>query len=188
MIDPRRACAVILLAEVTMNDIRRPEDDRGQNEIRRLAEIAQHRGISIAVAESLTSGLLASEVGKGENAGKWFAGGVVAYLYDIKQNVLGVEPNLDPCSPECAEQLAAGVRDLMDADLAVSTTGVGGPDPSDGHPPGTVYLGWATSSGVGHLRLELGDEPEQVLPAAVDAAITLLADTVNRAEHAGDTP
>ncbi|HBU42890.1 MAG TPA: damage-inducible protein CinA, partial [Microbacterium sp.] len=66
-----------------MNDIRRPEDDRGQNEIRRLAEIAQHRGIRIAVAESLTSGLLASEVGKGENAGKWFAGGVVAYLYDI---------------------------------------------------------------------------------------------------------
>ena len=65
MIDPRRACAVILLAEVTMNDIRRPEDDRGQNEIRRLAEIAQHRGIRIAVAESLTSGLLASEVGKG---------------------------------------------------------------------------------------------------------------------------
>lgn len=152
------------------------------NDIRRLAEIAQHRGIRVAVAESLTSGLLASEVGKGQNAAEWFAGGVVAYLYNIKQNVLGVEPNLDPCSPECAEQLAAGVRDLMDADVAVSKTGVGGPEPSDGHPPGTVYLGWASASGVGHVRLDLGDEPEEVLPAAVDAAITLLADAVHASE------
>jgi nicotinamide-nucleotide amidase len=171
-----------------MNDIRRPEDDQGQDDIRRLAEIAQHRGIRVAVAESLTCGLLASEVGKGQNAAEWFAGGVVAYLYDIKQNVLGVAPNLDPCSPGCAEQLAVGVRDLMNADVAVSTTGVGGPDPSDGHPPGTVYLGWADPTGVGHLRLNLGDHPEEVLPAAVDAAIRLLADTVEKSEHAGETP
>lgn len=155
---------------------------RGRDDIRRLAEIAQRRGVRIAVAESLTSGLLASEVGKGEHAGVWFAGGVVAYLYDIKQNVLGVEPNLDPCSPECAEQLAMGVRELMDADVAVSTTGVGGPGPSDDHPPGTVYLGWAGPTGVGHLRLDLGDEPEEVLPAAVDAAIELLADIADQLE------
>lgn len=178
---PWRTSAVILLAEVTMNDIRLADDDRGQDAIRRLSEIAQHHRLRIAVAESLTSGLVASEVGKGEKAGQWFAGGVVAYLYDVKQHVLGVEPDLDPCSPECAEQLAAGVRQLLDADIAVSTTGVGGPEPADGHPPGTVYLGWATATAAGHVRLHLGDEPDDVLPAAVDAAVALLADTAERA-------
>ena len=51
----------------------------------------------------------------------------------------------------------------------------------DGHPPGTVYLGWATATAAGHVRLHLGDEPDDVLPAAVDAAVALLADTAERA-------
>lgn len=145
------------------------------DDIQRLARAAQDHGLRIAVAESLTSGLLAAEVGKGEHAGTWFAGGVVAYLMEIKDTVLGVDPALDPCSPECAEQLASGVRRLMTADIAVSTTGVGGPGPDNGHPPGTVFLGWSAGAHTGHVRLALGTEPDEVLPAAVDAALTLLA-------------
>lgn len=60
------------------------------DDIQRLARAAQDHGLRIAVAESLTSGLLAAEVGKREHAGTWFAGGVVAYLMEIKDTVLGV--------------------------------------------------------------------------------------------------
>ncbi len=88
--------------------------------------------------------------------------------------MLGVPPGIDPCSPACAEQLAAGVRAVMDADLAVSTTGVGGPDPEDGHAPGTVYLGWATRDAGGHRRLRIDGDPAQVLERTVAEAVALL--------------
>jgi nicotinamide-nucleotide amidase len=144
-------------------------------DIERLSDLARERDLRVAVAESLTSGQLASTVGAGADASEWFAGGIVAYLTDVKERVLGLTPGTDPCSAACAEQLATGARDLFEADLCVSTTGVGGPDPEGGHAPGTVYLGWATADAVGHRRLALTGEPEEVLAATVEAAVRLLA-------------
>ncbi|WJL96865.1 CinA family protein [Microbacterium sp. ET2] len=142
-----------------------------------LAQRAQDRGARLAVAESLTCGLLASTIGKGESAQEWFAGGVICYALDVKERLLGLEPGTDPCSPECAEQLARGVRQLIVADVAVSVTGVGGPQPSDGHPAGTVYVGWADDTGTGHRMLELDtDDPGEVLEASVDAALHVFLD------------
>lgn len=135
----------------------------------------------MAVAESLTSGAVASAVGRGEGAGGWFAGGVVAYLLRVKEAVLGVRSGIDPCSAECAEQLALGVRQRLDADVAVSTTGVGGPDPEDGHAPGTVYIGWATAHGAGHRLLQIEGPPERVVEESVAAAVEMLAELVERA-------
>lgn len=150
------------------------------DDIQRLARAASRRGIRIAVAESLTSGLLASKVGEGEDAASWFAGGVVAYLTEVKESVLGLEPGVDPCSRECAEQLADGVRSLMSADFAFSTTGVGGPDPEDGHAPGTVCLGWATDEGTSSEVLHFDGGPDEVLTRTVEASLRLLADLVER--------
>lgn len=147
--------------------------------IDQLSRAARERGLTVAVAESLTSGLLASEVGKGENAGEWFSGGVVAYRMPVKTGVLGVPEGTDPCSAECATALAAGVRELLGTDIAVATTGVGGPDPEDGHAPGTVYLGWATAEGSGAHHLQLDGDPEDVLSDTVDHALQIL---VNLAE------
>lgn len=144
-------------------------------DLERLSELARDRGLRMCVAESLTSGGLASTVGAGENASEWFAGGIVAYFTEVKERVLGLTPGTDPTSAECAEQLATGALRLFDADIAVSTTGVGGPDPKGGHPPGTVYLGWATAEGAGHRRLALTGGPEEVLDASVEAAVRLLA-------------
>lgn len=140
----------------------------------RLSEVAAERGLRLCVAESLTSGRLASTVGAAEGAGEWFAGGIVAYLTDVKERVLGLSPGTDPVSAACAEQLAAGARELFDADLCVTTTGVGGPGPEDGHPPGTVFLGWATDDGIGHRMLALTGDPQEVLDETVDAAVKLL--------------
>lgn len=141
----------------------------------RLSEVAQERGLRICVAESLTSGRLANTVGAGQGAGEWFAGGIVAYLTDIKERVLGLTPGTDPVSAECAEQLAIGARRLFDADLCVSTTGVGGPGPDGGHPAGTVYVGWASTEGAGHRMLALTGEPDEIIDETVATAMRLLA-------------
>jgi nicotinamide-nucleotide amidase len=144
--------------------------------ISRLAELARDRGLRIAVAESLTSGALASRIGAGERASEWFAGSIVAYQMQSKGDVLDVPQDIDPCSAECAELLASGALRLFGADIAVATTGVGGPDPQDGHDPGTVYLGWAVSDAVGHLEQDFSGEPKEVLDQTVDAAVSLLLD------------
>lgn len=144
-------------------------------EIARLSEIAEKRGLRVCVVESLTSGRLSSTIGAAEGAGGWFAGGVVAYLTDVKERVLGLVPGTDPVSASCAEQLAANALELFDADLCVVTTGVGGPGPEGGHPQGTVFLGWATPEGVGHRMLALTGDPDEVLEETVDAAVKLLA-------------
>jgi nicotinamide-nucleotide amidase len=132
--------------------------------------------------ESLTSGELAHAVGAGENASEWFLGGIVAYMQDVKQAVLDVDAGTDPCSPECAEQLAVGGRELLSADVCVSTTGVGGPDVESGHPPGTVYLGWATTGASGNRLLELHGSPEEVMATTTTAAIDLIAATMRVAD------
>nr|WP_314841010.1 CinA family protein [uncultured Microbacterium sp.] len=156
-----------------------------EDAIERLSEVARERGLRICVVESLTSGNLASTIGAGEGAGEWFAGGVVAYLTDVKERVLGLTPGTDPCSASCAEQLAQGALRLFEADLCVSTTGVGGPGPEGGHEPGTVYLGWSTAEGVGHRRLALSGEPEEILDQTVEASMRLLAFHVEALHGAG---
>lgn len=143
--------------------------------LERLGEVARERGLRVCVVESLTSGQFSSAVGAVEGAGDWFTGGVIAYRTDIKERVLGVTPGTDPVSAVCAEQLAEGARRLFDADLCVSTTGVGGPDAEGGHEPGTVYLGWASNDGIGHRMLALTGGPEDVLEETVAIASRLLA-------------
>lgn len=143
--------------------------------LERLSEVAEERGLRVCVVESLTSGSLASTIGAGDGAGDWFAGGIVAYLTDVKESLLGLTPGTDPCSAACAEQLAENARRLFDADLCVSTTGVVGPGPEGGHEPGTVFVGWATNDGVGHRMLALTGDPQQILDETVDTATRLLA-------------
>lgn len=151
-----------------------------------LADLARSRHLRVAVAESLTSGALASAVGAGRDASTWFGGGIVAYLPEVKERVLGFPADRDPTSAECAEQLARAARELFDADLCVSTTGVGGPDSEDGHPAGEVFVGWATRAEVGHRRLALDGEPDEVLAATVEAAVALLTFHASGVSDAGD--
>ena len=68
----------------------------------------------------------------------------------------------------------------MDADVAVSVTGVGGPGPEGGHEPGTVYVGWAADGTAGSRLLTLSGEPEEILEASVEAAVAALLDLTSR--------
>jgi nicotinamide-nucleotide amidase len=141
----------------------------------RIAETAQERGIRIAAAESLTSGRVMSRLGAGEGASEWFAGGVVAYDEEVKFELLNVDRG-PVITAKCAHQLATGVAELLGADVAVGITGCGGPDPEEGQPPGTIYVGVATKQGVQveHHELEGGDDPDQVLDDATGVALAML--------------
>lgn len=147
--------------------------DEARELAEQVARLAQERGLRVAVAESLTSGMIANQLGAAPEASSWFVGGVVAYAADVKFKVLGVEPG-PVVTARCAAQMATGVADLLSADLAVAVTGVGGPDPDEGHPPGTVYL--AVQAGgheeVGHHHFD-GD-PTQVIEQSTVAALQTL--------------
>jgi nicotinamide-nucleotide amidase len=102
------------------------------------------RGQTAAVAESLTGGLLAAALTSVPGASAVFRGGVVAYATDLKATILGVPADLlerhGAVDPEVAAEMATGVRSRLAATIGAATTGVAGPDPSDGKPVGTVYI------------------------------------------------
>jgi nicotinamide-nucleotide amidase len=151
-----------------------------QEHVERIARLAGERKLDVAAAESLTCGLLSSRLGAGPDASDWFRGAVVAYQEPVKFEVLGV-PEGPVVTAECAEQMARGVADLLGAAAAVSVTGVGGPDPSEGEPPGTVYVGVLVEDELTVHRLDLaGDDPDRILHVTADEALRVLADALAR--------
>ncbi|CAL9548070.1 CinA-like protein [Streptomyces sp. enrichment culture] len=102
------------------------------------------RGATLAVAESLTGGLVAAQITSVPGASKVFLGSVTAYATGLKHRLLGVDAALlaarGAVDPQVAAQMAAGVRKALGADWGVATTGVAGPDPQDGQPVGTVFV------------------------------------------------
>jgi nicotinamide-nucleotide amidase len=140
----------------------------------RVSELARRHNVTVAVAESLTGGHVATALAAAKAASQWFRGSLVAYSSEVKYEVLGV-PEGPVVSAEAAETMAAGVRKLLRADLAVGVTGAGGPEPQDGQPPGTVFVAVDDGSErrVQHLSLE-GEPPEVVLKAAGKTLETLV--------------
>ena len=141
------------------------------------------RGLTIAVAESLTGGLLVAELIGVPGASATVLGGVVAYNTGLKHSILGVDAELlaehGPVHAEVARQMADRVRmvlavDGVPADIGVSTTGVAGPGPQGGHPAGTVHLGFAIGDGVSSLRLELGGERGAIRDRSVSESLSWL--------------
>lgn len=142
-----------------------------------LAALAQD-GATLAVAESLTGGLLAATLVDVPGASAVFRGSVTAYATDLKASVLGVDEGLldvrGPVDPVVARQMAEGARKLLGADWALATTGVAGPDPQDGQPVGTVYVGLAGARGTEALPLRLSGGRDVIRRRSVEAALDLL--------------
>ena len=119
-------------------------DDEGMEHA--VAHRLVERGVTLAVAESLTGGLVASRLVNVSGASEWFRGGVVSYASDVKFSLLGV-PEGPVVSAEAAGAMAEGVRRLLGADVGLAVTGVAGPDPQEGQPPGTVFMAVAAGDG-----------------------------------------
>jgi nicotinamide-nucleotide amidase len=141
------------------------------------------RGLTIAVAESLTGGLLVAELIDVPGASATVFGGVVAYNTALKHSVIGVDADLlaqhGPVHPEVARQMADRVRtalavDGVPADIGLSTTGVAGPGAQGGHSAGTVYLGFAIGDDVSSLRLELGGDRAAIRDETVSESLSRL--------------
>jgi nicotinamide-nucleotide amidase len=146
------------------------------------------RGLRIAVAESLTGGLVIAELTRIPGASLAVTGGIVAYDTTVKHTLLGVSAGLlareGAVHPEVARQMADGVRRVLEvdgrpADLGVATTGVAGPDGQDGKAPGTVFVGIAMGDEVEAVALTFAGDRDAVrsatVRAVVDAALARLA-------------
>lgn len=141
------------------------------------------RGETVAVAESLTGGLVVAELVGVPGASAVVRGGVVAYATPVKASVLGVDPDLlaerGAVDPEVARQMAAGVRralvvDGVEATWGISTTGVAGPDPQDGKPVGTVFAGIATAAGAEAVELHLDGDRAAIRSGVVSELLSRL--------------
>jgi len=153
-------------------------------------DLATRAGLRIAVAESLTGGMLAAAIVSVPGASAVFSGGVVAYDTAVKGTLLGVDAELlrerGPVDQRVAEQMAFGVRracavpsdegSLAPAHLGVSTTGVAGPsaDPQTGQPPGTVWIGASSAEGEESELHRFEGRREEIRRRSVVAALRVL--------------
>lgn len=150
--------------------------------VQALVEELIRRGETLAVAESLTGGLLAATLVTVPGVSQTLRGGLLVYATDLKHSLAGVDAQLlaerGPVDPEVAIALAQGARSRCQADWGLSTTGVAGPGPQDGIAAGTVYV--AVSGGIDQVRrLRLTGTRAEVREGTVRAALDLLATALN---------
>ena len=141
--------------------------------------LLKDQGLSLACAESCTGGLIAKRITDLAGASSVFHGGVVSYTNEVKHGVLGVPRELldqfGAVSAPVAEAMAEGARRTLGADLAVSATGVAGPDPDDrGNPVGLVYVALAWDGGVFVRTVHAAGPRERVRTVAASHAFDLL--------------
>lgn len=147
-------------------------------------DAAGERGLTLAVAESLTGGLVVAALVDVPGASAVVRGAVVAYATDLKSRLLGVDPGLlaerGAVDPDVAMAMAQGVRDRLGADVGLATTGVAGPDPQDGKPPGTVHVAVAVGDHVEVRSLVLPGGRPEVRAGAVEAVLALALEALGR--------
>ena len=117
-----------------------------------LKHIFTAKGLMLATAESCTGGLLASRITDVSGSSAYFLGGVVSYAYSAKEALLGIDHELllaeGAVNEPVARQMARSVRDKLSADVAVSITGIAGPDGGTPEKPvGLVWIGLADAQG-----------------------------------------
>jgi nicotinamide-nucleotide amidase len=153
------------------------EDDGGA----RAGELLEQREQKLAVAESLTGGLLSNRFAAAPGASEWFRGGIVAYQKPVKFALLEV-PEGPVVTEEAAVAMAQGVRALLNADVALAVTGAGGPDPQDGQPPGTVWIAVSTDGRCTTREHHFSGEPPEVCDQAATASVALLLEVLSGSE------
>jgi nicotinamide-nucleotide amidase len=131
---------------------------------------------TIALAESCTGGLLANSFTDIAGASKVFAGSAVCYSNDAKINILGISECLlaqhGAVSAECAEAMAVAATEKFGTDYALSVTGFAGPGGgTDENPVGTVFIGYATPTGVWSKKVFMHGDRGQVKLRAVNTAL-----------------
>jgi nicotinamide-nucleotide amidase len=144
------------------------------------------RGATVAVAESLTGGLVTAALTATPGGSKIVRGGLVVYATDLKATLAGVDPNLledrGPVDPDVALALARGVRTRLSATYGIGVTGVAGPEPQDGKPVGLVYAALAGPGDADTRWRELRADGDRaaVRSAAVGLCLRMLSEDSSR--------
>jgi len=144
-----------------------------------LVELLKASGLTCATAESCTGGGVGSAITAVPGSSAVFAGGVISYSNDVKRDVLGVKAetlaSVGAVSSETAAQMADGARNLLKTDLAVSLTGIAGPDGGSAEKPvGLVWFGLSTSAGTRTEKVIFSGDRAQVRAQAVIHALGML--------------
>ncbi|HEX3796012.1 MAG TPA: CinA family protein [Acidimicrobiales bacterium] len=168
-------------------------DAHSLKECRRLADIAHGRlvemGQTVAVAESLTGGLISAYLTEAPGTSVTFRGGLVVYCTDLKHRVAGVRKDdlemYGPVHEVVAEQLACGARQRLEADYGIGATGVAGPGSQGGREVGEVLIAIASAFGVTAKRYLFDGNRDDIRAATVSEA---LSDLISALESAKQTP
>lgn len=141
------------------------------------------QGKTLATAESLTGGGIGATLTAVPGASAVYKGGVISYTDEVKRSVLGVSKNaLETCgavSEPVARQMALGARRVLHADIAVSVTGLAGPDGDEfGHAVGTVFIGYADAKGVTVGEYHFSGDREAVRSQTIETALSLILENL----------
>ena len=135
-------------------------------------------GHTVAVAESLTGGLVAAALTDVPGASAAFRGGVVTYATELKAGLLGVDAVMlrrhGAVYPPVAAAMARGVRARLGATYGVATTGVAGPEPSDGQPVGTAHIAVSAADDTVVRTIALSGDRLEIRRLTVEHALGLL--------------
>lgn len=141
--------------------------------------IARLRGKSLATAESCTGGGIGAALTAVSGASAVYKGGVISYCNEIKNAVLGVSSevleSMGAVSAPVAEAMAQGARKALNADIAVSVTGLAGPGGDEyGNPVGTVFIGYSDEKVTLARHFLFSGTREEIRNHAVNAALKLI--------------
>lgn len=162
------------------------EPDKTENDAlppeQKLVALFSEFGLSLGVAESCTGGLIAARITSISGASTIFKGGVVCYANEVKHDILGVSQTVlaieGAVSMTCAQAMAAGARNALHADIAVSVTGIAGPGGgTQTKPVGLVFIGVATQAGVHAKQYLFTGDRARIRQQASDAALQLALQT-----------
>ena len=146
----------------------------------------------MAVAESLTGGLISALLTEAPATSVTFRGGLVLYATDLKHAVAGVDEDAleenGPVSSEIAEQMAAGVRERMRADYGIGVTGVAGPGGQDDSPVGEVFVAVSYEGSATCARHKFDGSRDEIRTATVAAALSDLVAVLDDATAARTEP
>jgi PncC family amidohydrolase len=145
--------------------------------------LAALKGKTLATAESCTGGMIGAALTAVPGASKVYKGGIISYWSEVKQELLGVDPedlnNLGPVSAQVAGSMADGARKALHTDYGISVTGLAGPDGDEfGKPVGTVFVGLSTRSKTVARQFRFYGDREDIRNQAARATLEFILEEV----------
>ena len=159
----------------------------GSSSAQRLGEILSTKGLSVAVAESCTGGMIGTAITSVPGSSVYFRGGIIAYQNDVKVSLLGVSPELlreqGAVSEPVVIEMAKGAKRVLETDCAIAVSGVAGPGGgSEQKPVGLVYIGICVGPRALAFKTLFDGTREQIREQTVQRCLELL---IEQLEHTG---